>query len=103
MLYEANIASFQNPWALGCSGADYLETVESELTAPEPRFELRWSKPHQTLNFIKKKGFAMKFCTIQFTETKNVETWQKILQQVATHEKDTTKVVFDKEHKVQQC
>ncbi|KAI9917594.1 hypothetical protein PsorP6_012333 [Peronosclerospora sorghi] len=95
MLYEANVASFQKPRALGCSGADYVATVESELTASvsdqEHRFELGWSKPHQTLTFMEKTGFAMKFCTIQFTQTKNVDTWQKLLQQVATHEKDTTK------------
>ncbi|KAI9920140.1 hypothetical protein PsorP6_015652 [Peronosclerospora sorghi] len=107
MLYEAKVASCQKPRALDCSGADYVATVESELTASvsdqAPRFELRWSKPHQTLTFMEKTAFAMKFCTIQFTETNNVETWHNLLQQVAAHEKNATKVIVEKEHKVQQC
>ncbi|OWY90562.1 hypothetical protein PHMEG_00041258, partial [Phytophthora megakarya] len=106
-LLEADVASSHKPRALACTGVEYVAAVETALTASvaadaEPRFELKWSRQKRTLTLMERSEFSMKFCSIQFTVSEDVETWRKLLHQVAATQRETAQLVSEKERRVQQ-
>ncbi|OWY98177.1 hypothetical protein PHMEG_00031119, partial [Phytophthora megakarya] len=106
-LLEADVASSHKPRALACTGVEYVAAVETALTASvaantEPRFELKWARQKRTLTLMERSEFSMKFCSIQFTVSEDVETWRKLLHQVAATQRETAQLVSEKERRVQQ-
>ncbi|RMX65865.1 hypothetical protein DD238_004128 [Peronospora effusa] len=106
-LYEADVASSHKPRALDCSGTEYVATVESALMASSSdqssRFEFRWSKQKRLLTLMERAGFAMKFCSIEFQASEDVATWRELLHQVATQQRENSKLILETENKVKHC
>ncbi|CAH0476471.1 unnamed protein product [Peronospora belbahrii] len=106
-LYEADVASCHKPRALDCSGAEYLAAVESALIASscdQPcRFEFRWSKQKRSLTLMERAEFAVKFCAIEFQVSKDLATWQELLHQIATRQREDLKLIVEKQSKMEHC
>ncbi|CAI5724772.1 unnamed protein product [Peronospora destructor] len=106
-LYEADVVSSHKPRALDCSGTEYVAAVESALMASSfdqpSRFDFRWSKQKRSLTLMERTGFAMKFCAIEFRTSEDVATWRELLHQVATQQRENSKLILETETKVKHC
>ncbi|KAL3664402.1 hypothetical protein V7S43_010725 [Phytophthora oleae] len=104
-LYEADVASRHKPRALDCSGASFIQSVETALSLvsqSEPRFEFQWSRQKRTLTLMERSEFAMKFCAIEFLESQSGDQWCKLLHQVATRQKEDKEIIDERRSKVAQ-
>ncbi|POM63613.1 Hypothetical protein PHPALM_20958 [Phytophthora palmivora] len=51
---------------------------------------------------MERSEFAMKFCSIQFTVSEDVNTWRELLHQVATKQREDQELSSNKENRLQQ-